>query len=195
MVERKLFNHPYFHFSLCSQIICDQICLDWQFVTSIVTFGHFLHDWSIIEDNANWKKYSIHQMCPDCEQWWWQWRQRLWYLDRVRWRGENFHLLSKFWIFPFKLCLLVARSNIAHLHLKSYPEGCGRQVREGEGVHKMETSKKQAHPSKTSSEFKTSIARLICILNLVYTKWKPPKNKLTQVNETWCHHLMNLSEY
>ena len=55
MVERKLFNHPYFHFSLCSQIICDQICLDWQFVSSIVTFGHFLHDWSIIEDNANWK--------------------------------------------------------------------------------------------------------------------------------------------
>ena len=29
----------------------------------------------------------------------------------------------------------------------------------------------------------------------VYTKWKPPKNKLTQVIETWCHQLVNLFEY
>ena len=77
-----------------------------------------------------------------------------------------------------------SEEQFAHLYLKSYPQGCGGQVREGEGVHKMETSKKQAHPGKTSSEFKTSITRLICILNLVFTKWKPPKNKLTQVNET-----------
>ena len=32
-----------------------------------------------------------------------------------------------------------SQEQFAHLHLKSYPEGCGGQVREGEGVHKMET--------------------------------------------------------
>ena len=39
-----------------------------------------------------------------------------------------------------------SQEQFAHLHFKSYPEGCGGQVREGEGVHKMETSKEQADP-------------------------------------------------
>ena len=33
-----------------------------------------------------------------------------------------------------------SQEQFAHMHLKFYPEGCGGQVREGEGVHKVETS-------------------------------------------------------
>ena len=100
-------------------------------------------------------------MCPDCEQWWWQWRQRLWYLDRVWRRGGNFYRLSKFWIFLSKPCLLEAKSNlptfISYLTRKVVEDKSGKER--------------------------------------VYTKWKPPKNKLTQVIETWCHQLVNLFEY
>ena len=48
--------------------------------------------------------------------------------------------------FSFQTLPFGSQVQFAHLYFTSYPEGCGGQVREGEGVHKMETSKEQADP-------------------------------------------------